>query len=78
MFKIKTLNEISPVYKSILTEAEYSVSKEETAPDAIIVRSADMPQYGARNADPYFRYKSYTSTITSRASSVEKMGLWAH
>lgn len=29
------------------------------------VRSADMPQYGARNADPYFRYKSYTSTITS-------------
>ena len=28
------------------------------------VRSADMPQYGARNADPYFRYKSYTSTIT--------------
>lgn len=29
------------------------------------VRSADMPQYGARNADPYFRYKSYTSTIAS-------------
>ena len=29
------------------------------------VRSADMPQYGARNADHYFRYKSYTSTITS-------------
>ena len=29
------------------------------------VRSADMPQYGARNADPYIRYKSYTSTITS-------------
>ena len=29
------------------------------------VRSADMTQYGARNADPYFRYKSYTSTIAS-------------
>ena len=42
MFKIKTLNEISPLYKDILTESEYQVSKEETAPDAIIVRSADM------------------------------------
>lgn len=42
MYKIKTLNEISPVYKNILSEKEYSVSKEETAPDAIIVRSADM------------------------------------
>ena len=42
MFKIKTLNEISPVYKNILSEKEYSVCKEETAPDAIIVRSADM------------------------------------
>lgn len=29
------------------------------------VRSADMPVYGARNADHYIRYKSYTSTITS-------------
>ena len=42
MYKIKTLNEISPVYKNILSEKEYSVCKEETAPDAIIVRSADM------------------------------------
>lgn len=29
------------------------------------VRTADMPQYGKRNADPLIRYKSYTSTITS-------------
>ena len=42
MFKIKTLNDISPLYKEILTAAEYTVSKEEMSPDAIIVRSADM------------------------------------
>ena len=42
MFKIKTLNEISPLYKEILSESEYSVSKDEAQPDAIIVRSADM------------------------------------
>ncbi len=42
MYKIKTLNEISPVYQGILKESEYTVGKEETAPDAIIVRSADM------------------------------------
>lgn len=42
MFKVKTLNEISPLYKDILTAAEYTVSKEEAQPDAIIVRSADM------------------------------------
>ena len=42
MFKIKTLNEISPLYKDILLESEYKVSKEEANPDAIIVRSADM------------------------------------
>ena len=29
------------------------------------VRSADMAVYGKRNADPYIRYRSYTSTITS-------------
>ncbi len=42
MYKIKTLNEISPVYQNILGAAEYSVRKDETAPEAIIVRSADM------------------------------------
>ena len=29
------------------------------------VRSADMKEYGYRNADEYIRYKSYTDTITS-------------
>ncbi len=42
MYKIKTLNEISPAYKAVLSESEYAVGKDEAAPDAIIVRSADM------------------------------------
>ena len=42
MYKIKTLNKISSIYKNILRADEYSVSSDESAPDAIIVRSADM------------------------------------
>ncbi|MBQ8080678.1 MAG: phosphoglycerate dehydrogenase [Clostridia bacterium] len=42
MLKIKTLNAISPVYRNILDGARYLVSAEAEAPDAIIVRSADM------------------------------------
>ncbi len=42
MYKIKTLNSISPIYRQILSADEYSVSSEEALPDAVIVRSADM------------------------------------
>ncbi len=42
MYRIKTLNKISSVYKKILPANEYSVSSEEVMPDAVIVRSADM------------------------------------
>ena len=42
MYKIKTLNEISPVYKETLTTDSYSVGANVENPDAILVRSADM------------------------------------
>ncbi len=42
MLNIKTLNEISPVYKKVLDMDEYNVSAEAENPDAILVRSADM------------------------------------
>ena len=42
MFNVKTLNEISPVYKNVLSDSEFTVGKEISQPDAIIVRSADM------------------------------------
>ena len=42
MFNIKTLNEISPVYKNVLSAEEYNVGKDIENPDAIIVRSAAM------------------------------------
>ncbi|MDO4547479.1 MAG: 3-phosphoglycerate dehydrogenase family protein [Clostridia bacterium] len=42
MFKIKTLNAISPVYHDYLDEKEYDVSAMVEQPDAIIVRSAEM------------------------------------
>ncbi len=42
MFKIKTLNPISPVYRDILCADKYLVSPEAEQADAVIVRSADM------------------------------------
>jgi D-3-phosphoglycerate dehydrogenase len=42
MFKVKTLNEISPIYKETLDADRYDVSAEVETPDAILVRSADM------------------------------------
>ena len=42
MFKIKTLNSISPVIHEVLSAGQYVVSNEEPTPDAILVRSAAM------------------------------------
>ena len=42
MFNIKTLNEISPVYKNVLATDKFTVGKDIENPDAIIVRSAAM------------------------------------
>jgi len=47
MFKIKTLNAISPVYKNVLAESDFTVGKDIENPDAIIVRSADMHDMAA-------------------------------
>lgn len=45
MRRIKTLNEISPVWKSVLPGDQYEVGAQVEQPDAIIVRSADMHEY---------------------------------
>jgi D-3-phosphoglycerate dehydrogenase len=42
MFTIKTLNEISPIYKETLFPDQYLVGPDAENPDAILVRSADM------------------------------------
>jgi D-3-phosphoglycerate dehydrogenase len=42
MFKIQTLNEISPVIHQCLSAERYLIAKEEPVPDGILVRSADM------------------------------------
>lgn len=45
MFRIKTLNKISPTGLSILDQAHFSVSSELEAEDGVLVRSAEMVQY---------------------------------
>ena len=42
MYKVLTLNSISPVYHDYLSDQDYEVSAGVENPDAIIVRSADM------------------------------------
>ena len=42
MYKIQTLNAISPVIYNHLTQDAFTVSKEIADPDAVIVRSASM------------------------------------
>ena len=42
MFKIQTLNAISDIIHTQLSAENYTVSKEEPVPDAILVRSAAM------------------------------------
>ena len=45
MYKIKTMNKISPVGLKVLPAAEYTVTDGEENPDGILVRSADMQEY---------------------------------
>lgn len=42
MFKIKTLNSISPVIHDVLSTNKYMISDQEPAPEGILVRSASM------------------------------------
>lgn len=42
MYKIQTLNEISPIIHEHLSAEKYTISKAEPTPDAILVRSASM------------------------------------
>lgn len=45
MFKVKTLNHISPACKDILTADRYQLSDDMASPDAIFVRATDMHSY---------------------------------
>ncbi len=45
MYRIKTLNKISPVGLAVLNKDQFSVSEDVLDPDAILVRSADMHEY---------------------------------
>ena len=42
MYKIQTLNSISPIIHEVLSADMYTVSPEEPTPDAVLVRSANM------------------------------------
>ena len=45
MFRIKTLNKISPAGLSVLDKSRFTVSDDAENEDGILVRSADMQDY---------------------------------
>ena len=45
MFKVKTLNHVSPVCMSVMTPEHYEISDTMEDPDAIFVRATDMHSY---------------------------------
>lgn len=45
MFKIKTMNAISPVGLNTLERLGCAVSADEAAPDGMLIRSADLHEY---------------------------------
>jgi D-3-phosphoglycerate dehydrogenase len=45
MYKVKLLNNISPVAKEILTADKYELSENEEKPDALFVRASDLHHY---------------------------------
>ena len=45
MYKVKTLNHVSPVCMKVMTEDRYTISDDMQDPDAIFVRATDMHNY---------------------------------
>ena len=45
MYRIKTLNKISPAGLSVLDQTRYTISTDVENEDGILVRSADMHDY---------------------------------
>ena len=45
MYKVKTLNNISPSAKEVLNENEYEMSDTVADPDALFVRASDLHDY---------------------------------
>ena len=47
MYRIKTLNKISPAGLSVLDQTRYTISTDVENEDGILVRSADMHDYAS-------------------------------
>ena len=66
MYKVKTLNAISPVYQTVLNMEDYAFDAYAETPDAIMVRSAnmhemDIPESVQCVADVYKRQRHWAT-----------------
>ena len=72
MYKIQTLNSISRIIFSQLKEEKYAISAEETAPDAILVRSAARSLSG--DGEPEVATTIDYEAVTSRYVQTRERG----
>ena len=75
MYRIKTLNKISPAGLSVLDQTRYTISTDVENEDGILVRSADMHDYAFPDAlRAVARAGAGTNNIPSTAAP--RRALW--
>ena len=70
MYRIKTLNKISPAGLSVLDQTRYTISTDVENEDGILVRSADMHDYAFPDA---LRARAL---ITSPSTAAPRRASW--
>ena len=73
MYRIKTLNKISPAGLSVLDQTRYTISTDVENEDGILVRSADMHDYAFPDA---LRAGRARALITSPSTAAPRRASW--
>ncbi len=75
MYRIKTLNKISPAGLSVLDQTRYTISTDVENEDGILVRSADMHDYAFPDALRAVARRA-RALITSPSAAAPRRASW--
>mgnify|MGYP001232178183 CR=1 FL=1 len=75
MYRIKTLNKISPAGLSVLDQTRYTISTDVENEDGILVRSADMHDYAFPDALRAVA-RAGRALITSPSTAAPRRASW--
>lgn len=75
MYRIKTLNKISPAGLSVLDQTRYTISTDVENEDGILVRSADMHDYAFPDACGPWPGRA-RALITFPSTAAPRRALW--